>query len=387
MNRTDIINRIIKSNGAKKYLEIGVDDGVNFSKINCDYKIGVDPASNSPANIHSNSDEFFDKNKENFDVVFIDGLHHADQVYKDIINSLKVLNKNGYIVCHDMNPIEEIHQIIPYSGCGAWTGDCWKAFVKLRMGKNDLEMYTVDTDYGCGIITKGHQKLLKVNDSLTYNYLDKNRKELLNLISPEKFLSKFVYDEKHDLASLLHRYIYDSENADNNFSLAIIYENMGQTAAALSYYLRAAERSESKLLQYECLIRSSICFEKQGTRNFTAKGLLLHSLAILPKRPEAYYLLSKFYEKENKDGSWQESYTMASVGCDVSSLIAHEPLRTFVGYNYYGLLFQKALSSWWCGLCQESKEIFKDLINNYNLDNQTKQAVTNNMKFLKLDVK
>ena len=185
MNRTDIINRIIKSNGAKKYLEIGVDDGVNFSKINCHHKIGVDPAPNSRANIHLNSDEFFDNNKESFDVIFIDGLHHANQVHKDIINSLKVLNKNGYVVCHDMNPMEEQQQVIPYKG-GAWTGDCWKAFVRLRMEENDLEMYTVDTDYGCGIITRGHQKLLKVSGSLTYNYLDKNRKKFKNGSIPDK---------------------------------------------------------------------------------------------------------------------------------------------------------------------------------------------------------
>ena len=192
MNKADIINRIIKSNGAKKYLEIGTDYGINFSSIICEYKIGVDPKPNVPTTFHLTSDDFFDQNKENFDVIFIDGLHHADQVYNDIINSLKVLNKNGYIVCHDINPMTEELQIIPYRG-GAWNGDCWRAFVKLRMEKNDLEMYTVDTDHGCGIITRGYQTLLKINDPIiTYNYLDQNRKELLNLISPEEFLSKII---------------------------------------------------------------------------------------------------------------------------------------------------------------------------------------------------
>ena len=36
----------------------------------------------------------FNNNKKEFDVIFIDGLHIYEQCRKDIINSLKVLNKN-----------------------------------------------------------------------------------------------------------------------------------------------------------------------------------------------------------------------------------------------------------------------------------------------------
>ena len=59
------------------------------------------------------SDEFFEQNKEKFDIVFIDGLHHSEQVYKDILNSLNILNEDGTIICHDMNPTEEFRQIVP----------------------------------------------------------------------------------------------------------------------------------------------------------------------------------------------------------------------------------------------------------------------------------
>jgi tetratricopeptide (TPR) repeat protein len=381
MNREDIINIIIKEINAKKYLEIGVFDGINFSKIKCQQKTGVDPCKDYPADYHLTSDEFFNQNKETFDVIFIDGLHHSDQVYKDINNSLKFLSKNGYIICHDLNPVKEEHQTIPFKG-GCWNGDCWKAFVKLRQENDNLEMYVVNTDHGCGIIKKGKQKLLEKNIIFDWANFNKNKKEWLNLIEVEDFYDKFKYNIK----DLLYIFLNNPNDPKINYTLGLNYEKIGQTASALSYYLRAAERSDDNLFQYECLLKSAFCFEKQGCRNFTIKGLLQHALALQPKRPEAYYLLSKFYEKENKDGSWQDCYTIASIGEKNADLNCH-PLNTNVGYpGEYGLIFQKAVSSWWCGLCEESRTLFKKLYYTYELENEFKQLVINNLKFLKIEI-
>ena len=44
----------------------------------------------------ADANEWIRKNKETFDIIFIDGLHHYDQVIKDINNSLNILNK-GFI--------------------------------------------------------------------------------------------------------------------------------------------------------------------------------------------------------------------------------------------------------------------------------------------------
>lgn len=384
MLRTDIINLLIKKINAKKYLEICVSDGINFSKINCDYKIGVDPNLESPATIHLTSDEFFQTNTEKFDLIFIDGLHHADQVHRDILHSLDVLNENGYIICHDMNPEKEEHQLIPYTG-GIWNGDCWKSFVKLRRERNDLEMYVVDTDCGCGIIKRGSQGILDGNEELNWKNLIQHRQYWLNLISVNQFLKKMeikstVPDE------LIRGYIFSPEDSEINFNLGSYYESIGQTASALSYYLRAAERTDDELLRYECLIRGSICFDTQGTRNFTVKGLLLHALSVCPNRPEAYYLMSRFYEKEGKDASWNECYTISSIGLAVSDLHS-SPLRTNVGYpGEYALLFQKALSSWWCGLCEESRDLFLHLLENYEMTEDFRQSALNNLKNMNVNV-
>ncbi|MDB4082087.1 class I SAM-dependent methyltransferase [Candidatus Pelagibacter sp.] len=49
----------------------------------------------------STSDEYFKKNNEKFDIIYIDGWHEAPQVYKDLNNSWNSLNTNGLIICDD----------------------------------------------------------------------------------------------------------------------------------------------------------------------------------------------------------------------------------------------------------------------------------------------
>ncbi len=88
MTRTDIINHLIKKIEAKSYLEIGVREPEgNFNHIQCDKKVAVDPVPLGQGIIALTSDAFFKQNESMFDVIFIDGLHVADQVERDIINS------------------------------------------------------------------------------------------------------------------------------------------------------------------------------------------------------------------------------------------------------------------------------------------------------------
>jgi hypothetical protein len=193
MIRTEIIQTFINKINAKKYLEIGMGPGINFHTIVCDYKVCVDPTPTEPVTYTLTSDDFFKQNNETFDVIFIDGLHWSEQVYRDIVNSLDVLSDGGVIICHDMNPHSEIIQRYPQAiPESEWTGDCWKAWVKLKTEREDLEMFVIDTDYGCGVIRKGKQNLINVTEELSWELLDNNRKELLNLISVENFLSSHV---------------------------------------------------------------------------------------------------------------------------------------------------------------------------------------------------
>lgn len=184
----------------------------------------------------------------------------------------------------------------------------------------------------------------------------------------------------NDLIELINKYIADPVNAENNFALARYYHNIGQTASAVSYYIRTAERTDDVLLQYECLLLAAKCFEKQGTRAFSVTGLLMHAVSLMPRRPEAYFEISKFYEMEKTDGNWFRCYMMASIGVEVSDFNC-EPLRTDINFKgKYCLLFQKALSAWWCGLCDQSRDLFRELLSNYVLDDHHRTAVFNNLQ-------
>lgn len=189
MIRTDIINHLIQKFGYKSYLEIGIQNGINFKRIVCKYKIGVDPEPNIQLmGIYKmTSDQFFKQNKNTFDIIMIDGLHHADQVYRDIVNSLGCLSKNGTVVCHDMNPTNKEMQEVPRK-VKIWTGDGWKAWVRLEM--KGVEKFVVDTDFGVGVIKPHGQVEINYDKSMqefSYEYLEENRKELLNLITVQEF--------------------------------------------------------------------------------------------------------------------------------------------------------------------------------------------------------
>ena len=181
------------------------------------------------------------------------------------------------------------------------------------------------------------------------------------------------------LQTFLLEFIKDPEDYKNNFNLGVYYDNIGQTASAVSYYLRCAERTDSDVVKYQCILRSGLCFSVQGCRNTTVKGLFQHAVALLPDRPEGYYLLSRFYEREE---NYHDSYLIASIGEKVAKKYV-QPLVLNVEYpGFYGILFQKAVASWWVGLCDESRNLFLDLSENYKLDDIHKQAVENNLNRL-----
>lgn len=160
MKRWDIINIAIEKYGYKDYLEIGLDSGICRDSVNVENKTTVDPSLVCVEPTHRmTSDDFFRNNHNKYDIIFIDGLHEAPQVYKDILNSLEVLKEGGMIFCHDMLPTSEAVQKVPRVST-LWTGDCWKAWAKLKGTRDDLDMFIVQDDWGVGAIKKGKQQVL-----------------------------------------------------------------------------------------------------------------------------------------------------------------------------------------------------------------------------------
>jgi hypothetical protein len=174
----------------------------------------------------------------------------------------------------------------------------------------------------------------------------------------------------------LHPYIENSEDPTINFLLGQEYENLGQTGAAVSFYLRTAERSTTDQQQYEALMRCCICLEKQKTRDDTEKGLLLKAIALLSNRPEAYFLLSRLHEKRRE---WQESYTTAVLGLTYGNFDL-TPVATDQYPGYCGLLFQKGVASWHVGLTEQSRQIMVHLKDNFKLHQIYIDAINHNLK-------
>jgi hypothetical protein len=95
IQRYHVINYLIEKYKLVNYLEIGVFKGENIKEIKAAHKDGVDPGSEGyvipEVNYPMTSDAFFELIKGHdikYDIIFIDGLHHADQVEKDIKNAL-----------------------------------------------------------------------------------------------------------------------------------------------------------------------------------------------------------------------------------------------------------------------------------------------------------
>ena len=189
--RWDMIEYLIKKNNYKKYLEIGCDQNQLFSRINIQNKVGVDPASGG--NVRETSDNFFEKNKDMFDIIFIDGLHIYEQVKKDILNSIKYLNDEGVILIHDCLPDSMAKQAVPRYKM-QWNGDVWKAIVDLRQNA-DLEIFTCEIDQGIGIIKKNkNTSILKINkpiEKLKFKDYYENYKNYMRIISLDEFKKKF----------------------------------------------------------------------------------------------------------------------------------------------------------------------------------------------------
>jgi hypothetical protein len=217
VSRTEVINYLLIKKTETNYLEIGVrDPSKNFDKISATHKYSVDPGvefTPNPVDFPMTSDDFFGKLSKGeilsadtrFDVIFIDGLHLAEQVDRDIRNALLFLKDDGFIVLHDCNPPSEWHARETYSYRHSpagryWNGTTWKAFVKWR-GNKGLYSCCIDSDWGVGIISKNcpiGEPFEEPNEFYEFSHFEKNRTAQLNLMDFEVFKKKMEYNRTLD---------------------------------------------------------------------------------------------------------------------------------------------------------------------------------------------
>ncbi len=195
IHRIDIVKKIIEIKGFNSYLEIGCDQNELFKTVNINKKIGVDPVSGGTHRM--TSDKFFEKNKDKFDLIFIDGLHTYKQVRKDILNSLDSLNDKGFLLIHDCFPLSYFDQAVPRAQ-RKWNGDVWRAITELRT-YDEINVCVGSFDNGIGLIfkSKNKNKLFIDNDFKKIKFKDyyENYKNYLNLLNYTDFF-KEINDHK-----------------------------------------------------------------------------------------------------------------------------------------------------------------------------------------------
>ncbi len=144
----------------ESYFEIGVDTGASLSLANCP-SVGVDPAftlSNqikAPARLYrETSDDFFantDRCKALFpqgiDLAFIDGMHLAEYVVRDFIETEKWMGRDGVILIDDVLP-DKIEMLERDRRFNAWCGDVYKIVPILRRYRPDLSVSVFETFVG-----------------------------------------------------------------------------------------------------------------------------------------------------------------------------------------------------------------------------------------------
>ena len=163
----------------------------------------------------------------------------------------------------------------------------------------------------------------------------------------------------------------------SNFNLGLEYESMGQISSALGMYLRTANITNDNELAYVCLLKMGAIFIKLENRPFSTETTFQQAVALLPKRPEAYFLLSQHQERIGKN---LESYLTASIAlesCDFNL----SPLKVDVGYvGKWGIIFEKAVTSWHCGKEDQARALFQTLIDIYwdQMDFSHRASVENN---------
>jgi hypothetical protein len=205
MNHTQLLNYLVDKYNLQSYLEIGVQNPANnFDRIKVAKKWAVDPCLVHPFYKNTGSawaisgtewkyfsvesDKFFRVPKCNFDLIFIDGLHHADQVQRDFENSLKCLNDGGFIVIHDCLPEKEETTHVPRdSKC--WHGDVYKWAMKVYCNYQFVNFVTLNVDCGCMLVWKEPRQLGPPFILLGQSFWDfyiKNRKDYMRIIEPSE---------------------------------------------------------------------------------------------------------------------------------------------------------------------------------------------------------
>ena len=231
MFRTELINAILAKSKSrtKTYLEIGVDNpNSTFLDVVAKKKVAVDPYSDESNKCHvwdkdnrngfiamleadertsfkrETSDEYFEglSKQIKFDVIFIDGLHTAEQVEKDVANALNHLKKGGVIILDDALPNSEA-EAVPVPKAGApWRGTIYQYIAKERMNPESEITIMCNDEMNLATIQDKKPKIKAFakeefpNPTISYEFYYTFKKDLMNIVSTKELFTKLGLNDE-----------------------------------------------------------------------------------------------------------------------------------------------------------------------------------------------
>ena len=122
------------------------------------------------------TDEFFDKNSEKFDIIFIDANHNYEYVVRDFNNSID--HATQWILMHDMIPPNETYST-PHR--------CFNAFRVLyhMLSFENFEIYPMSCNFGFTLIKLPANKIYPDHKKTNISY-----REFDEFINTQKLYTK-----------------------------------------------------------------------------------------------------------------------------------------------------------------------------------------------------
>lgn len=183
ITRKDVLRPLLALYDQPRYLEVGVSRGVTFHRVPAAFKVAVDPLfqfdvadrqeRHPEASYHEvTSDDYFATvidPAQQFDVVYLDGLHTLEQTLRDLMNALHHLQPDGVIVIDDTRPPtylaslpgrENFFTVRTWLGLDeqkAWMGDVYRLVYFIETFCPHLSFATIADNHGQTVVWRSRR--------------------------------------------------------------------------------------------------------------------------------------------------------------------------------------------------------------------------------------
>jgi hypothetical protein len=226
LRKMEIVKLLRKKHGLGPALEISTPStGLSFSDLIDDVPDAHRLVYNCPSNVDdgrtytyrteaitshelTNAILTANRNAPCYDIIFVDPFHTYASSSIDLSGAFALLRPGGIMVVHDCNP-QNASITSPEFTPGDWCGVTYMAFIDFVLCREGVSFYTVDTDFGCGVVSKHRQRADAVShlpsgardrlafawdaarhdDATRFHFFAQHRRDLLNLKSVKEFFA------------------------------------------------------------------------------------------------------------------------------------------------------------------------------------------------------